>query len=921
MPTPLFEPGASDVLYLIDFSGYVFRAYHAIAPLNSPSGEPTQAVMGTVNMLEKLVRTRRPALLAVAMDSTTPTFRKEIYPDYKAHRPPAPPDLSTQMKRSREIVEAFAIPCFQKDGYEADDLIASAVRQARERKMRVVIVSADKDLMQLVGDDVVMWDTMRDKVFGPPEVQERFGVPIAQVTDWLALTGDASDNIPGVPSVGPKTATELLTRFGNLDGIFKNLDAIERKALREKLRENEEAARVSLSLVTLRADTPVSFDPAKLAYGGRHVAELRRLYAELGFTRQLGMLENEPEQASLNFGGAPAGGAPAAEKPRQSAPPPPEKTVARTISSRAELDALALELATARSISVMVETTIPNPVRGALVGIAFSAAPGTAAYVPLGHRYMGAPEQLDPKTVLAVLGPVLANESIEKSSHDVKRTLLVLRNAGYLPRGFTFDTMLAGYLLDPETPHDLPDLAASELAKAVASSSTLVPKVKGREPTFDEASVDEATALVGARADAALSLRERLTAKLTDEGLARVLNDIELPLSVLLSDMERTGVLVDHERLRTLGKRLEKELEALELESHRIAGRVFNVNSPRQLETLLFDELKLKPLRRTKTSRSTDADTLEALADEHPLPKVVLEHRQLSKLKGTYIDALPTLVNRETGRIHTSWDQAVAATGRLSSSDPNLQNIPIRSEVGREIRSAFVAPEGQALVSADYSQIELRVLAHLSKDAVLVDSFRSGQDVHTRTAIEVFGVAEGDVTSEMRRRAKAVNFGVIYGQGESGLAKSLGIPRMEAASFIAAYFRRYEGVRRFMNEVLETARAAGSIRTLFGRRRIVPDIRSENRARRLAAERIAMNTPIQGTAADLLKLAMLAFQQPPSPGARLVLTVHDELVFEVPVGEVEQAMAVIKSTMEGVHALEVPLVVDVGHGPDWSRAH
>jgi DNA polymerase-1 len=915
MPTPLFEPGASDVLYLIDFSGYVFRAYHAIAPLNSPSGEPTQAVMGTVNMLEKLVRTRRPALLAVAMDSTTPTFRKEIYPEYKAHRPPAPPDLSSQMKRSREIVEAFAIPCFQQDGFEADDLIAAAVCQARERKMRVVIVSADKDLMQLVGDDVVMWDTMRDKVFGPPEVQERFGVPIGQVKDWLALTGDASDNIPGVPSVGPKTATELLTRFGTLDGIFLNLDTIERKALREKLRENEDAARVSLSLVTLRTDVPVSFDPAKLAYGGRHVADLRRLYAELGFTRQLGMLETEPEQGTLNFTGD--------RQPvvAASAPSAPEKTTARTVSSRAELDALAAELSAAKYFSVLVETTIPNPVRGALVGLAFSASAGSAAYVPLAHRYMGAPAQLDRETVLSVLGPVLANENVAKGSHDVKRTLVVLRGAGFVPRGFTFDSMLAGYLLDPETPHDLPDLAASELAMAVATAPSLVPKVKGRETTFDEASVEDATTLVGTRADAVLRLRERLTTKLVDEGLAKVMDEIELPLSVMLTEMERNGVLVDHERLRVLGKRIEKELETLELESHRIAGRVFNVNSPRQLETLLFDELKLKPLRRTKTSRSTDADTLEALADDHPLPKVVLEHRQLSKLKGTYIDALPTLVNRESGRIHTSWDQAVAATGRLSSSDPNLQNIPIRSEVGREIRSAFVAPEGQALVSADYSQIELRVLAHLSGDAVLVDAFRSGQDVHTRTAIEVFGVAETGVTAEMRRRAKAVNFGVIYGQGESGLAKSLGIPRMEAASFIAAYFRRYEGVRRFMNEVLEAARAAGSIRTLFGRRRIVPDIRNENRARRLAAERIAMNTPIQGTAADLMKLAMLAFQKPPTPGSRMVLTVHDELVFEVPVPEIEQAMAVIKRAMEGVHALEVPLVVDVGHGKDWSHAH
>jgi DNA polymerase-1 len=918
MPTPLFEPGAPDVLYLIDFSGYVFRAYHAIAPLTSPSGEPTQAVFGTVNMLERLVRQRKPKLLAVAMDSTTPTFRKEVYAEYKAHRPPPPPDLTSQMRRCREIVDAFAIPVFQKDGFEADDLIAVAVDQARQRQMRVVIVSADKDLMQLVGPDVVMWDTMRDKVFGVAEVEERFGVPIPQVRDWLALTGDSSDNIPGVPSVGPKTASELLQRFQNLDGIYANLENIERKALREKLRENQDAARLSLELVTLRTDVPVTFDPATLRYGGRHVGKLRQLYADLGFTRQLSMLEPDPEPDPTAADDAP--GAVRAPPP-QSEAPALEKTEARVILTRADLEAAVTELTQAGRLSVVAETTVPNPLRATLVGIGLSASPTVAYYVPVGHRYVGAPEQLAVATVIDVLGPVLANAAVGKASHDVKRTLIALRAAGFTPAGFTFDSLIAGYLLDPETPHGLDDLSVAEFATAVPEVASLVPKAKGREAGFDEATVTDATTLVAARATAVFRLWDRLGSKLVDEGLTGLFSDIELPLSLVLADMQTVGVLVDVEKLRTLGKRLEKEIETLELEAHRIATRVFNLNSPKQLEALLFDELGLKPLRRTKTSRSTDADTLEALADEHPLPKVVLENRQLAKLKGTYVDALPTLMNRSTGRIHTSWDQAVAATGRLSSSDPNLQNIPIRTELGREIRSTFVAPPGFELVSADYSQIELRVLAHLSKDAVLVDAFRSGQDVHTRTAIEIFGVAESDVNSEMRRRAKAVNFGIIYGQGDSGLAKSLGIPRVEAASFIAAYFRRYEGVRKFMGEVLDAARAAGSIRTLFGRRRIVPDIRSENRARRLAAERIAMNTPIQGTAADLLKLAMLAFRDPPVTGARMVLTVHDELVFEVPEADVMRAKDAIKKAMESVHALEVPLVVDVGHGKNWSLAH
>jgi DNA polymerase-1 len=928
MATPLFEPGALDVLYIVDLSGYVFRAYHAIAPLNSPAtGEPTQAVYGTVAMLEKMVRTRRPAMLAVAMDSKGPTFRKDIYQEYKAHRPPQPPDLGQQMARCREIVDAFAIPVFHQDGFEADDLIAAAVAQARARKWRVVIVSADKDLMQLVGDDVVLWDTMRDKVFGTAEVLERFGVPVAQVRDWLALTGDTSDNIPGVPSVGPKTARDLLVEYGDIDGIYANLDRIERKALREKLRDNEEAARLSQHLVTLRADVPCTFEPEKLRYGGRDVSRLKQLYSELGFTRQFAALETEPEPS------LPA--AAPAERPRAGvgeqtgfafaaetkpvAPQPSSLAPTRTILDAAALDQVRSALG-GGTFSIVAETSTQTPMRGVLVGIGLSTK-SESFYLPLAHRYAGAPASLDVNVVRTALGPLFADPKVPKVCHDGKQVKVALGRAGFTLAGVTFDTMLASYLVDPEASHALEELAPREIAAAVVSPTTLVPKVKGREVGFDEVSVEQAAPVIGARAGAVRRLSERLSDKLGEERLTDVLTRIELPLSDVLADMERVGVLLDPSQLRLLGERVEKQLVELEREAHRIAGREFNVHSPRQLEALLFDELSLKHVRRTKTSRSTDADTLEVLAEQHELPKVILDIRQLSKLKGTYIDTLPTLLHPETKRIHTRWEQAVAATGRLSSSDPNLQNIPIRSELGREIRAAFIAPPGHLLVSADYSQIELRVLAHLSKDPVLVDSFRSGQDVHTRTAIEVFGVKADEVTAEMRRRAKAVNFGIVYGQGDSGLAKSLGIARAEAASFIAAYFRKYEGVRRFMSEVLESARAAGSIRTVFGRRRMVPDIRSENRARRLAAERIAMNTPIQGTAADLLKLAMLAFEQPPTPGARMVLTVHDELVFEVPEAEVDAAAQRIRTAMESVHPLEVPLVVDVGRGKNWSDAH
>ncbi|HEX7668883.1 MAG TPA: DNA polymerase I [Polyangiaceae bacterium] len=934
MATPLFEPGALDVLYIVDLSGYVFRAYHAIAPLSAPSGEPTQAVFGTVNMLERLVRQRRPAMLAVAMDSRTATFRKEIYAEYKAHRPPPPPDLSQQMARCRQLVDAFAIPVFQKDGLEADDFIAAAVAQARERHLRVVIVSADKDLMQLVGDDVLMWDTMRDKVFGPPEVLERFGVPTALVRDWLALTGDASDNIPGVPSVGPKTARDLLIQFGSLDGIYENLGKVERKALREKLAENQDAARLSKELVTLKTDIEVVFDPEALRYGGRDIPALKALYQELGFSKHLTALDTEPDRpravSTTETTGAPPPNATTSEGPVEaqltlagvaSAAVPGTARELRLVSDLAELESVAAGLGAAGRFAIAVETNTETAVEAAIVGIAVCGEAGRAFYVPVGHRYVGAPPQLDPSAVRKILGPLLEDASLPKATHDAKRLTVALTENGYSVAGVAFDTFLAGYLLDPETPHDLSALSANHLGVSAPSPRTLVPKAKGRDALFDEARVEEACALLGGHADVVRRLWDSLSAKLTEDQLMGLMNDIELPLTAMLAEMEKAGVLIDADKLRTLGRRIEKELEALELEAHRVAGRVFNVNSPRQLEALLFDEFGLKHVKRTKTSRSTDADTLETLSDQHALPKVILEIRQLSKLKGTYVDALPSLVHQKSGRIHTSWDQAVAATGRLSSSDPNLQNIPIRTDLGREIRAAFVAPPGHALVSADYSQIELRVLAHLSKDPLLVDSFLSGQDVHTRTAIEIFGAAPDEVNAEMRRRAKAVNFGIVYGQGDSGLAKSLGIPRSEAASFIAAYFRRYEGVRRFMNGVLESTRVAGSVRTLFGRRRLVPDIRSENRARRLAAERIAMNTPIQGTAADLLKLAMLAFRTPPTPGARMILTVHDELVFEVPLPEVKTAMERIRHAMENVHTLAVPLLVDVGQGENWSLAH
>ncbi|HEY3667488.1 MAG TPA: DNA polymerase I, partial [Polyangiaceae bacterium] len=783
--TQLFPAAAPDVLYIVDLSSYMLRAYHAIAPLSSPSGEPTHAVHGTVSMLERLVRQCRPALLAIAMDSGRVTFRKEIYDAYKANRPPAPADLKQQMARCEQVVRAFNIPIFKQDGVEADDLIASAVRSAETRNLKVVIVAADKDLMQLVSEHTIMWDTMRDRVFGVAEVEERFGVRVDQVRDLLALTGDTSDNIPGVPSVGPKTAKELLNEFDTLDGIYNRIDELKKKGLKDKLVENREQAFLSQRLVTLKMDCPVLIDLESLRYGGRDTTALRALYAELGFQRQLQALANEGDAPPLTAG-LPVSASSSLAPPglTKGAPPiapsalvgAPEISV---LTSKEELLPLAAALRQAGGFSIAVETSTPNTLRSALVGVALAWQPGKAVYLPLGHRYMGCPKQLAMADLKEVLGPLFADPSLPKTALDLKRVDVILSHAALTFSGYAFDAALAAYLLDPESRNEREPLVQRELGVVPSSYDSLTKKKRGQTLDFDELTIEEASQFVGASAVFSYHLRERLEPRLAEDGLDKLLREIELPLAAQLARMEEHGVLVDTVHLGVLGRECEREIQRLEAEAHRIAGKAFNVNSPRQLETLLFDEIGLKPLRRTKTSRSTDADTLEALADLHPLPKVILEIRQVSKLKGTYIDALPLLLNPTTGRIHTSWEQAVAATGRLSSTDPNLQNIPIRTELGRKIRQAFVPPPGHQLVSADYSQIELRVLAHLSQDAVLLDAFRTGQDIHTRTAMEIFELREEELTREHRTRAKAVNFGVIYGQGDSGLSKSLGIARAE----------------------------------------------------------------------------------------------------------------------------------------------
>jgi DNA polymerase I len=943
--TRLFPPGSEDVIYVMDLSSYVLRAYHAIAPLSSPGGEPTGAVHGMVNMLERMLRERSPKLMAVALDAGRETFRREIYPEYKAHRPPSPDDLRSQLRRCEEIVLGYHAAIYKQEGVEADDLIATVVRRARQQSLKVVIMAADKDLMQLVGEDVMLWDTMRDRVIGPPEVEERFGVRVDQLQDLLALMGDTSDNIPGVPSVGPKTAMELLKAYGTLSGIYENLGQITKKGLLKNLTEFREQAFLSKRLVALKDDCPIDVSRETLAFRGRDAEKLRALYSELGFTRMLGLLNSDslpgPNASASALATAAAGAGPSpgvaqrsdmlqmglsfgAALPRPAAPSAPVATIDAdygSLFSAQEIAEFAASLKTEGIAGVEVVTTEDSPTRGALVGFALASKSGRARYVPLAHRFMGVPKQPLAAELKAALEPLFGAGGPALAAHDLKRTDVALWQAGLRLGQYGSDATLSSYLLDPEARHDRVSLAQRELGLVTGALAELGKPARGKRVPLDELPIEPVASWACENADYALRLAAQLSEKLEAHGLAGLYRDLELPLAKQLSSLELQGILIDTKVLEGLGQECDTEIKRLEQEAQRLAGREFNPNSPRQLETLLFDELGLKPLRRTKTSRSTDAETLEALSDKHELPKVILELRQVSKLKGTYIDALPALQNAKTGRVHSSWEQAVAATGRLSSTDPNLQNIPIRTELGRRIRAAFVAPPGYQLVSADYSQIELRVLAHLSQDEVLCESFRTGEDVHQRTAMEIFEVKAEELTREMRTRAKAVNFGVIYGQGDSGLSKVLGIPRAEASNFIAAYFRRYQGVRTFMTATLERARAGEAVRSLLGRHRLLPNIRSANRAERLAAERIAMNMPIQGSAADILKLAMLALREPPTPGARMVLSVHDELVFEVPEAEVPEAEQKIKAAMESAYALSVPLEVSVGHGRDWNSAH
>ena len=908
------QAGAEDVLYVVDISSYVFRAYFAVGHLSNSAGLATGAVLGVTRMLQKLLRDRSPKYVAIAMDSKTPTWRHEVFDQYKANRPPPPEDLVEQIPMVQKVVEAYQIAVLQRDGFEADDVIATAARKAHEAGLKTVIVTGDKDLMQLIGDDLIVWDTMKDKVWGADEVEAKWGVKPSALGDVLALMGDSSDNVPGVPSVGPKTATKLLVEHGDLESVLAAAPKKKGK-LGQTLQDHAEQARLSKRLVTLTEEVDMDFSLKKLRFDGPDLPRLRELLEELEFTQVL-------EQLGPADLPAPA---PADLPPRTYLP----------ILTLEQLDQAVAAIGEAGEVSVDLETTSLDPVRAEIVGVALSWKPQEGWYLPVSHLYLGAPDQIGLVPALERLRPLLEDEAIRIYGQNFKYDDVVLRRNGVHTTNVAFDTMMASYLLDPgKRSHGLDQLAKDELGYEMTSYDQVTQKKRGSQLRFEEVEVEAATAYAAEDAEVVFTLVKRLEPKIEEAGFDKLMHQVELPLAGVLAEMELAGVLVDTKVLGELSHEVGQQLVELEARAQELAGHPFNLASPKQLATILFDEIGLAPVKKTKgrTARSTDMEVLGELAKEHELPKLVLEHRQLAKLKGTYLDGLPKLVTPETGRIHTTYNQSVAATGRLSSSEPNLQNIPIRTELGRRIRRAFVAPPGYKLLAADYSQVELRVLAHLSNDPLLIESFRSGEDVHERTAREIFGVPEGEeVPFEQRRRAKAINFGVIYGKSDYGLAKDLDISKTEARAFIESYFARYQGVKEFMDKTVAQAKEGQGVHTLMGRRRFLPELKSKNYAARSGAERMARNTPIQGTAADIMKVAMVRLSRRLAEeshlGARMILTVHDEVVLEVPLDQEAAVEAMVVEAMMGASdlmgeaELSVPLVVDPGWGLDWAEAH
>jgi len=883
-----------DEIYLIDGSSYIYRAYHTTQGLSNSKGFPTGAIFGFTNMLVKTLKDKQPSRIAVVFDARGPTFRHEQFEAYKATRPPMPEDLSVQIPVIHDLVAAYRLPMLSLPGYEADDIIATLTEEARAKGLPVVIVSGDKDLMQLVGDDIRMWDPQRDKIYDAAAVKEKFGVGPDRLLDLLAMMGDTSDNIPGVPGVGPKTAAKLIEQFGSLDGVFEHIDEISPKGTKDKIAANRDKALLSRDLVRLNDHVRLDKTVDDLKVPEPDTTKLRELFKELEFKRYLDEL---PTEKTLDYSGY--------------------ETVTTAEGLRAWMD----RIGEAKRFAVDTETTSEQPVRAELVGISLCCEDGKAAYIPVGHTYG---DQLEKKEVLDAIRPVLEDPKFEKIGQNIKYDLIVFRNEGIDIHGIACDTMLASYLLDPSRRgHSLDALSQIFLDHAMIPIKDLIGSGKSQR-LFSDVDIPEAAEYSAEDADVTFRIAEILCPRIEEEGLGQLFRDLELPLVPILADMELAGVKVDTGYLQKLSKEFGGMIAATEAEIYDISGEEFNINSPKQLGGILFEKLGLKPVKKTKSGPSTSLDVLEQLALEHDLPRKILEYRSIFKLKSTYVDALTDLVNPKTGRIHTSYNQAVAATGRLSSSDPNLQNIPVRSAEGRKIRRAFIPEDGYLFVSADYSQIELRLIAHLSGDSRLQQAFASGEDVHSITAASVFGVTPAHVTPEMRQKAKTINFGIIYGMGPFNLSQQLGVGLKMARKYLDDYFNTYAGVKRYMDEVPEVAARDGYVTTILGRKRYLPDLNSPNKIQQQAARRMAINTPMQGSAADIMKLAMIhvdrSLKKEKLP-ARMILQVHDELILEVREDAAVDAAALLKRGMEGVYPLSVPLVVDTATGKNWDEAH
>lgn len=896
-------------LVLVDGSYYLFRAYHAVRGLSNSSGEPTGAIYGVINMIRKHLSEGGPDYFAVVFDAKGDTFRNKMYKDYKANRPPMPDDLACQIQPLHDIIRAMGIPLLIINGVEADDVIATLSRQAAELNIKTIVSTGDKDLAQMVNDKIHLINTMNSLYLDPAGVEKKFGIPPERIIDYLTLVGDSVDNIPGVPKVGPKTAVKWLTEYGSLDAIVEHAHDIKGK-VGENLREFLPKIPLTRELVTLKYDVELEFTPEDLVLAEADEEDLRKQFRYWGFKTWLAQLDaTEPAMTEDN-----------GEQVEES-----EKDY-QTITTDKQLDAWIKKLEKAKLVSVDTETTSLNYMVARIVGISFAVSENEAAYLPLAHDYAGAPEQLPLEATLEKLKPILEDEHKAKIGQNLKYDLEVFANYGISLRGIEHDTMLESYVLNSTaTRHDMDSLALKYLNIETIHYEDVAGKGAKQIP-FNEVSVETAAPYAAEDADIVLKLHRALSTELeTIPNLAKVYRDIEIPLLSVLAGIERNGVIIDDHMLLEQAHDMKVRMQEIEAEAHDMAGESFNIGSPKQIQAILYDKMELPVLAKTpKGQPSTAESVLQDLAADYALPKLILDYRSLSKLCSTYNEKLPQMVNKQTGRLHTSYHQAVTATGRLSSSEPNLQNIPIRTAEGRKIRQAFIAPKDYTLVAADYSQIELRIMAHLSGDKGLVEAFAQGQDIHKITAAEVFTTNLDEVTADQRRAAKAINFGLIYGMSAFGLAKQLGIQRGEAQDYVNLYFERYPGVKLFMETTRNKAKEAGYVETVYGRRLYLPEINARNAARRQYAERTAINAPMQGTAADIIKLAMIEIAnwlETTKIDAKMIMQVHDELVFEVKNTATKDFINQVEGLMTRNNKLDVPLEVDIGQGKNWDEAH